>query len=112
MREGETVWGNPAVSSWLLNTVTDAGFDLVRIPVTWSRHMGPGSAYAIEPHFLERVSRVMGHAHDAGLYAIINLHHDSADGFETEERESSGGEDFALFLSGNNAVLRPDCWSQ
>jgi endoglucanase len=83
--EGETAWGNPRVSSLLLQKVAQSGFDLVRIPVTWSKHMGPGPDYAIDPGFLERVTEVVGYARDAGLYAIINVHHDGADGFEGVE---------------------------
>lgn len=79
--EAETAWGNPQVSPPLLQAAADAGFDLVRIPVTWSKHMGPGPDYVIEPEFLARVDEVVGYARDAGLYAIINVHHDGADGF-------------------------------
>src|SRR5690606_2304093 len=83
--EGETAWGNPSVTPELLHAVAEAGFDLVRIPVTWSKHTGPGPEYRIEPSWLKRVEEVVGYAHSAGLYAIINIHHDGADGFEGVE---------------------------
>jgi aryl-phospho-beta-D-glucosidase BglC (GH1 family) len=79
--EGETAWGNPRVTPELLNAVAAAGFDLVRIPVTWSRHTGPGPDYVIEPSWLERVDEVVRYAHSAGLHSVINVHHDGADGF-------------------------------
>ena len=82
---GETSWGNPQVTPGLLRAVAKAGFDLVRIPVTWSPHMGPGPEYVIEPSWLERVAQVVGYARSAGLYAIIDVHHDGADGFEGVE---------------------------
>lgn len=78
---GETAWGNPRVTPELLRAVAEAGFDLVRIPVTWAPHTGPGPDYVIERGWLERVDEVVGYAHAAGLHAIINLHHDGADGF-------------------------------
>ncbi len=78
--EGETAWGNPRVTPELLNGVAKAGFGLVRIPVTWTRHTGPAPDYVIDSQWLERVDEVVGYARSAGLYAIINVHHDGADG--------------------------------
>ncbi len=83
--EGETAWGNPLITPGLLRKVKEAGFKLVRIPVTWTKHMGPGPDFVIEPSFLERVRDVVGYAHAAGLYAIIDIHHDGADGFTEVE---------------------------
>jgi len=80
--DGETAWGNPRISQSLLNGVAKAGFGLVRIPVTWTRHTGPAPSYTIEASWLERVEEVVGYARAAGLYAIINVHHDGADGFK------------------------------
>ncbi|HEX3853388.1 MAG TPA: glycoside hydrolase family 5 protein [Polyangiaceae bacterium] len=82
MPEGETAWGNPKVSQELINAVAHVGFGLVRIPVTWAKHMGPAPDYAIEPNWFERVDQVLGYARNAGLYAVINVHHDGADGFK------------------------------
>ena len=79
--ESETAWGNPAVTPELLQAVAGAGFSLVRIPVTWSLHTGPGPEFAIDPGWLARVAEVVDYARNAGLYAIINVHHDGADGF-------------------------------
>lgn len=79
--DGETAWGNPPATPELMSAVAKAGFDLVRIPVTWARHTEPGPDYTIDPSFFERVSEVVGYAHSAGLYAVINVHHDGADGF-------------------------------
>jgi endoglucanase len=83
--DGETAWGNPRVSPELLRAVAKAGFGLVRIPVTWSPHMGPAPDYVIDPNWLARVDEVIGYARAAGLHAIIDLHHDGADGFKGPE---------------------------
>ncbi len=77
---GETAWGNPVATPELFRAVAKAGFKLVRIPVTWAAHLGPGPDYVIEPAWLEHVEEVVGYARAAGLYSIINLHHDGADG--------------------------------
>src|ERR1017187_4343411 len=78
----ETAWGNPRATPELLATVAKAGFKLVRIPVTWAQHLGPAPSYAIDQSWLERVEEVVGFARSAGLYSIINLHHDGADGMK------------------------------
>jgi aryl-phospho-beta-D-glucosidase BglC (GH1 family) len=77
---GETAWGNPPARPELLKNVAKAGFGLVRIPVTWTSHMGPGPDFVIEPAWLGRVAEVVDYARAAGLYAVINIHHDGADG--------------------------------
>jgi endoglucanase len=79
---GETGWGNPKTTPELMAAVAKAGFKLVRIPITWAPHLGPAPAYVIEPGWLERVEEIVGYARAAGLYAIINVHHDGADGLK------------------------------
>jgi len=73
---GETAWGNPMATPELLVAVAKAGFNLVRIPVTWAQHLGPAPSYAIDPDWLARVEEVVGYARSAGLYSIINSHHE------------------------------------
>jgi endoglucanase len=43
-----------------------------------STHTGPAPDYFIDAHWLERVDEVVGYARYAGLYSVINLHHDGA----------------------------------
>src|SRR6266540_3690824 len=43
----------------LLRVVAASGFDLVRIPVTWSLHTGPGPDFVIDPAWLARVAEVV-----------------------------------------------------
>lgn len=80
--DSETGWGNPRATPELFALVAKAGFKLVRIPVTWARHIGPAPDYTIDPAWLARVEEVVGAARAAGLYSIINLHHDGADGWK------------------------------
>lgn len=35
----ETAWGNPKTTKKMIDTVKAAGFNAVRIPVTWNEHM-------------------------------------------------------------------------
>lgn len=75
----ETAWGNPKITQTLLTKVKEAGFQVVRIPITWLGHIGNAPNYTIEESFLNRVSEVVGYAKNAGLKVIINIHHDGAD---------------------------------
>lgn len=76
---GETFWGNPKATQTTFTKVKAAGFNTVRIPVTWLGHIGEAPEYKIEEAWLDRVAEVVGYAEAAGLNAIINMHHDGAD---------------------------------
>jgi endoglucanase len=75
---GETVWGNPSVNQEIMNGVKKAGFDIIRIPVTWMGNFGMPPDYRISSARLERVAQVADMAHKAGLKVIINIHHDGS----------------------------------
>ncbi|MCL1954388.1 MAG: glycoside hydrolase family 5 protein [Brevinematales bacterium] len=81
----ETGWGNPAVNQELMNGVKAAGFDIIRIPVTWMGHIGKAPEHRIAPSRLNRVGEVVRMAHNAGLKVIINLHHDGSTSSEQQE---------------------------
>jgi len=74
----ETVWGNPSANQELMNGVKKAGFDIIRIPVTWMGNYGMPPDYRISSARLERVAEVVDMAHKAGLKVIINIHHDGS----------------------------------
>ncbi len=76
----ETAWGNPRASQKLFDAVAASGIRTVRIPVTWLGQFGSAPDYAIKKDYLDRVAEVVGYAENAGLNAIINIHHDGADG--------------------------------
>lgn len=76
---GETAWGNQKATQATFDKVKAAGFNSVRIPVTWLGQIGGAPSYKILPSWLDRVAEVVGYAEKAGLYAIVNIHHDGAD---------------------------------
>jgi len=53
-----------------------AGFKSVRIPVTWWPHMDNRQSL-IDQVWLARIAEVVNYCQQAGLYCIINLHHDA-----------------------------------
>lgn len=75
----ETIWGNPKATQATFNKVKAAGFTTVRIPVTWLGHIGETPEYKIDEAWLNRVAELVDYAENAGLNAVINMHHDGGD---------------------------------
>jgi endoglucanase len=76
---GETLWVSMKINQALLDSGKNAGFDIVRIPVTWMGHIGNAPDYTVSKERLDRVAEVVGYAKKAGLKAVvINLHHDGS----------------------------------
>ncbi len=72
----ETAWGNPKVTQELIDAVLNAGFNVIRIPVSWTNHIGPAPEYQITESWMERVKEVVDYAYNKGAYVIINVHHE------------------------------------
>ncbi len=75
----EESWGNPRTTKEMINTVKEAGFNAVRIPVSWSTHVSNNGQYqfAIDGQWMARVKEVVNYAYDNGMFVIINIHHDN-----------------------------------
>jgi endoglucanase len=73
----ETSWGNPEPTRAIVQAVQSAGFNTMRIPVTWTDHIGAAPSYTIDPAWVAKVQLVATWANDVGMYAIVNTHHDS-----------------------------------
>jgi aryl-phospho-beta-D-glucosidase BglC (GH1 family) len=71
----ETAWGNPLINQQLINSVRAAGFNAIRIPVSWDTHANQ-SNLQIDPVWMARVKEVVDYAHGQGMYVIINIHWD------------------------------------
>ncbi len=72
---GEGTWG-PAATKALINSVADAGFNTVRIPVAWHSHADPVT-HKIDPAWMARVKQVVDWCYQRKLYVIINSHWDT-----------------------------------
>ena len=72
----ETAWGNPVTTKAMIDTVKAAGFNTVRIPVSWGEHMGASPDYTVNSDWINRVEEVVNYVLDNDMYAIINVHHD------------------------------------
>ena len=75
----ETSWGNPTPTQTLINAVHAAGFKTLRLPVTWTNHIGSAPSYTIDSAWMSKVKQTAQWAIDAGMYVFLNTHHE-ADG--------------------------------
>ena len=71
---GETAWGNPPATQALFNAFRAAGFKSVRIPLSWAQYADANDN--ISATWMARATQVVNYAHNAGLYAVINIHWD------------------------------------
>ncbi len=72
----ESSWGNPITSKQLIDSVKAAGFNAIRIPVSWSHMLDDQTTYKIKWAWKKRVEEVVKYATDNDMYAIINIHWD------------------------------------
>ena len=69
----------------------EAGFKLIRMPVSWHNHLTDDD-YTIDETWMNRVREVAGWIVDEGMYVIINIHHDNSELFlypDSEHYEQS-----------------------
>ena len=71
----ETCWGAVVTTQEIINGMRDAGFKTVRIPVYWGNMMAEDGTYTINPQYIGRVKEIVDYCRNAGLYAVINMHH-------------------------------------
>lgn len=72
----ETCWGNPVTTKELIKTVTDRGFNVIRIPVSWGDHLLVSEDYKIVDSWMDRVQEVVDYAYEEDVYVILNIHHE------------------------------------
>ncbi len=77
LEKHETMWGNPKVTQEFVDAVYDAGFNTIRIPITWMDFISKDGTYTINPDYLARVKEVVDYCYNDGFFVIINAHHES-----------------------------------
>lgn len=86
----ETAWGQPETRRELFKMFKDAGFNAIRVPVTWYPHMGAKFdtelkwdpvadpiGTQIQPEWMARVHEIVDYVTGEGMYCILNIHHDT-----------------------------------
>ena len=94
----EKAWGQPVTKPQLFEMLRKAGFNAIRVPVTWYPHMEAKFKFSssansnwfpskddigtrIQAAWMKRVHQVVDYVISQGMYCILNVHHDTgADG--------------------------------
>ena len=72
----ETSWSNPKTTQALIDKVKSLGFNTVRVPVSWGKHVSDDN-YTIDSAWLARVKEVVDYCYKNHMYVILNIHHDT-----------------------------------
>ncbi|ORX84084.1 glycoside hydrolase [Anaeromyces robustus] len=68
----ERCWGNIKTTENIFNTLINNGFNLFRIPITWTSHIGSSPNYIIDQEWLVQVREIVNYSYHRGAYVIIN----------------------------------------
>ncbi len=74
----ETIWGNAITTKELFIAVKNAGFDTVRIPVSYMNMIN--SDNTVNEDYLKRLQVVINDAYNMGMYVVIDMHNDGGNG--------------------------------
>ena len=72
----EKYWCGIYTTPEMIQALKDAGFNAVRIPVSWHNHVS-GEDFTISTQWLNRVQEVVDYAIDRDMFVILNAHHDT-----------------------------------
>ena len=70
----ESDWVGVTTTKEMIAAVKEAGFETIRIPVSWHNHVDEN--FQINEAWLNRVQEVVDYAIDSDMYVILNIHHD------------------------------------
>ena len=70
----ETAWGNVKTTKEMITAVKDAGFNAIRVPVTWGTHMDAENN--VDEEWMNRVQEVVDYAYSQDMFVILNIHHE------------------------------------
>lgn len=77
--EYESAWVGVATTKEMIQTIANAGFRTIRIPISWHNHVDED--FQISKVWLDRIQQVVDWAFAEDLYVIINIHHDNEESF-------------------------------
>jgi endoglucanase len=76
VQAAETYWSNPVTTEDMIKTVKAAGFNTVRVPVTWYEKCDTSNDYKIDEAWFKRVKEVVDYGINNDMYVILNIHHE------------------------------------
>ncbi len=81
----ENYWGNPDIDSTQMRAIHVAGFNSVRIPITWEDHIDGNGI--ISERWMQRAVDVVDMALAEDLYVVIDTHHEEWLNLEIERED-------------------------
>ena len=75
----ESAWNGDMTAEQHIETLKQAGFNAVRIPVSWHNHVSEN--YSISEKWLSRVNEVVDWCLERDMFVILNIHHDNSTSF-------------------------------
>ncbi len=75
----ESAWVGAKTTPELIDELKAAGFQTIRIPVSWHNHLSDKENYIISEQWLDRVNEVIDYCIDRDMYVILNIHHDNSE---------------------------------
>ncbi|MCD8327685.1 MAG: cellulase family glycosylhydrolase [Ruminococcus sp.] len=75
----ETAWQSTVTTKEYITALHDAGYNTLRVPVTWGNMIDDDDDYSINENWLNRVQEIVDYAIEQDMYVIINVHHDGAE---------------------------------
>jgi len=70
----EKAWVQIVTTQVNIDTIKNAGFNAIRIPVSWTKCAD--SNYIIRKDWMDRVTEIVNYAVNNDMYIILNTHHD------------------------------------
>lgn len=83
----ESDWCGIVTTKEMVDAVKAAGFQTMRIPVSWHNHVSQDGSYTISEVWMNRVQEVVDYGIDNNMYVIINIHHDNSTDYMYPSRE-------------------------
>ncbi|MBE6851853.1 MAG: glycoside hydrolase family 5 protein [Ruminococcus sp.] len=74
--EYEKGWGNPITSEDIIKNISESGFNVLRVPVSWGEHLSDDGTYTIDEQWLDRVNEIVDYGINSGMFVILNTHHE------------------------------------
>ena len=74
----ETVWCGVKTTPEMIHAIKAAGFQTIRLPVSWHNHLSDTKNYIISAAWLDQVKEVVDYCMKEEMYVILNIHHDDS----------------------------------
>lgn len=83
----ESYWCKIDTTKEMIDAVKAAGFETLRVPVSWHNHVSDDGNYTISEAWLDRVQEVVDYAMENDMYVILNIHHDNSTNYMYPSQE-------------------------